>query len=373
MPFTVVWEPLWLPINLPFMYNATVVRTWSERSRSVRSHRMRTLLAIVLVIVLGLASSATAATQTEVQKLQARVKELQADSSRAGKAYSSAYWKLDATRVEIARVDGELAVAQTRLNEVNARLAQRAMEMYRSGGADYIAILLSSDDFDEMLLRLEYVQRVGQQDADIIAEVEVLQETLATKRAEFEELRAVQAQDAEALKREAARIDSELKAQQAEYTKLKKQLDAAIAAEKARTGRTSARPGPNGMVFPVAGPCTYTDTWGDARSGGRTHKGTDIMARTGTPVVAILPGTVRSKQSGLGGKTIWLTADNGWAFYYAHLDSYKVTSGRVQSGQVIGTVGSTGNASASAPHLHFEIHPNGGAAVNPYSYLRQMQ
>jgi len=324
------------------------------------------------VLVLAVAPTAIAA-QTEVQKLQAQIKELQTASSKAGEAYSDAYWKLDGTRVEIARVDAEVTDAQARLAAVNSRLNQRASEIYRAGGADYMAILLSSNDFDEMLQRLEYVQRIGQQDADIIAEVETLQVTLTTKHAELESLHSTQAQDAAALKAEADRVDAELKSQQAQYDKLQKQLAAALAAEKARQKPSSVVAGPNGMVFPVAGPCTYTDTWGAARSGGRSHKGTDIMAREGVPVVAVLSGTVRSSSSSLGGKTIWLTADNGWTFYYAHLSGYKVTSGRVSAGEVIGYVGSTGNATASAPHLHFEIHPNGGAAVNPYPYLKRMQ
>ncbi|MDZ4178305.1 MAG: peptidoglycan DD-metalloendopeptidase family protein [Coriobacteriia bacterium] len=339
---------------------------------AVRSHHLRVLLALILVAVVGFAPGASAA-QTEVQKLQEQIKGLQQDAARAGKAYSDAYWQLDKTRVEIARVDAEQAAAQERLGQVSARLSQRAMELYRTGGTDYLGILLSSDDFDEMLLRLEYVQRVGQQDADIIAEVEVLQTGLAASRVELETLKAGQAEEAARLKNEAQQVEAKLKAQQNEYNALKKKLDAAIAAEKARTGTTSARVGPNGMVFPVQGPNTYRDTWGDARSGGRSHKGTDIMSPNGTPCVAVLSGTVRSKDNSLGGKTIWLTADNGWAFYYAHLSSYKVTSGRVSAGQVIGYVGSTGNASASAPHLHFEIHPGGGGAVNPYPYLQKMQ
>jgi murein DD-endopeptidase MepM/ murein hydrolase activator NlpD len=270
-------------------------------------------------------------------------------------------------------VDRRISDSEARLSEVNQRLSERAVEMYRSGGADYMAVLFSADDFDEMLLRLEYVQRVSQQDADIISDVKTVKLELDAQRAELAALEEAQAEEAEALKKEADRIERELKAQQDEYDKLKKELAAAIAREKARTGTTTAKAGPNGMVFPVRGPNYYNDTWGAARSGGRTHKGTDIMASTGTPCVAVLSGTVRSKSNSLGGKTIWLTADNGWAFYYAHLDSYAVTSGRVTAGQVIGYVGSTGNASASAPHLHFEIHPNGGAAVNPYPYLRAMQ
>ncbi|MDO8848482.1 MAG: M23 family metallopeptidase [Coriobacteriia bacterium] len=123
-------------------------------------------------------------------------------------------------------------------------------------------------------------------------------------------------------------------------------------------------------LFPVAGPNEYIDSWGFPRSGGRRHKGTDIMATAGTPLVAVKDGTVTSGGSSLGGITLWLETDDGTRYYYAHLQSIEVGSGRVVAGQVIGYVGSTGNASASAPHLHFEIHRP--SAVNPYSELQLM-
>jgi murein DD-endopeptidase MepM/ murein hydrolase activator NlpD len=330
------------------------------------------MIAAFVLVGLFAAPSAQAA-PSEVQKLQDQIRDLKKEVERAGEAYSDAYWKLDKTRASMAKVDREMKAAQAELDEASARLAARAADMYRSGGIDYISMVLSSDDFDQMLLTLEYVQRLGEQDAAEIERVTQLKVQLTTKRGELAELKEAQADEAARLKKEASKIEGRLKAQQSEYNELQKKLKAAVAAEQKKTGTTTARKGPNGMIFPVQGPNYYNDTWGAARSGGRTHKGTDIMAASGVPCVAVLSGTVRSKSSSLGGLTIWLTADNGWAFYYAHLSRYAVTSGRVSAGQVIGYVGSTGNASASAPHLHFEIHPGGGAAVNPYPYLKQMQ
>lgn len=128
-------------------------------------------------------------------------------------------------------------------------------------------------------------------------------------------------------------------------------------------------------AFPVLGPCFFTDTWQAPRSGGRRHEGTDIIAKTGTPIYAVANGTITRQYfdspGSLGGNSLRLTAPNGTYFYYAHLstfaDNLKVGS-VVRAGEVIGFVGNTGNS--STPHLHFEYHPGGGAAVNPFPLLK---
>ena len=128
-------------------------------------------------------------------------------------------------------------------------------------------------------------------------------------------------------------------------------------------------------VFPVANTCRFSDTWGAVRSGGRTHQGVDILAASGTPLYAVQTGTITRKRvdssGSLAGNALWLTAPDGTYFFYAHLSTFAdgiVEGSAVTAGDVIGYVGATGNA--SIPHLHFEIHPGGGAAVNPYPFVK---
>lgn len=152
-----------------------------------------------------------------------------------------------------------------------------------------------------------------------------------------------------------------------------------------RTPRRAQAPLPAGsLLIPVRGvlPTQLQDTFDDARGGGsRTHEALDIMADRGTPVVAAVDGRIEKLfDSNDGGHTIYqFDRDRTHAYYYAHLDRYApgLQAGKdVEQGEVIGYVGSTGNASEDAPHLHFAIFALGpekkwweGTAIDPFPLL----
>ncbi|MGH8076115.1 MAG: M23 family metallopeptidase [Lysobacter sp.] len=144
-----------------------------------------------------------------------------------------------------------------------------------------------------------------------------------------------------------------------------------------------ARPSPAGLIVPVQGVIAsqLSDTYTATRGQGRTHEAIDIMAPRGTPVLAVADGTVEKLfESKQGGLTLYQFEPSGkFVYYYAHLDRYApgVVDGKaLRQGEVIGYVGSTGNASPEGPHLHFGIFVLGperrwwkGTAINPYPLL----
>ena len=148
-----------------------------------------------------------------------------------------------------------------------------------------------------------------------------------------------------------------------------------------------AEPSPAGLLIPVEGKSAaqLTDTFIDARSEGRAHDAIDIMAAAGTPVIAVADGYIEKLfDSVRGGLTVYQFEPSGrYAYYYAHLQRYAdgVTEKQsIKRGQVIGYVGSTGNADPAAPHLHFAIFLLGperkwweGTAINPYPALTRRQ
>ncbi len=121
------------------------------------------------------------------------------------------------------------------------------------------------------------------------------------------------------------------------------------------------------QACPVAGPISLTDSFGAPRPGGRFHEGNDLLAARGTPELAVQPGVVTPDPNTLGGNALILRSATGYS-YYAHLSAYGAT-GSVPAGAVIGYVGASGDAKGLIPHLHYEWHPGGGPAVDPFPFL----
>jgi murein DD-endopeptidase MepM/ murein hydrolase activator NlpD len=132
-------------------------------------------------------------------------------------------------------------------------------------------------------------------------------------------------------------------------------------------------------AFPLDRPAGVTDTYGAARAGVGWHHGIDLFAPRGTPVLAVASGTLFDVGwNALGGHRLWLRDGSGNTYYYAHLDGYTAAvrdGAPVQAGQPLGTLGSSGDAEHTPPHLHFEIHPSALAAlgydgaIDPTPYL----
>ena len=385
-------------------------------------------LAILLVSLLVLLPAASPAQgMTLKEKLTQKQKELNAASAEYKKfqqqmdaladRQNQAEIRLANIEAKVGSVQKNIDAAQDDLEAARKQLNERVVQMYKDGFSSapaYVEVLFADADFSSVLERLSYLGMMADQDQALFSQVN---EYLKQKQSRESDLTAKQ-QEQSAILAELDSLQSEMNAKlkdaNGEYKRLQttvanlreevrkaeeaaRRAAAQAALERARTlaaqekarkalasinkssssssgGGSSSKAQPGAFVFPVAGAHSYVDSWGAARSGGRAHKGTDILAAEGTPIVACVSGTisrVTTTDVGLGGITIWLKGNNGTSYYYAHLSGIaggirKGTS--VGAGDVIGYVGHTGNA-GSCNHLHFGLYPN-GSPVDPYQTLR---
>lgn len=324
-----------------------------------------------------------AATRTQLARLQDEFDQLAGDYSRA----EARLYEIDDA---IAKTGEDEARSRQDLHTMQERMTDRIVRLYKSTHSAvpaFLEIVFEERDFTSVIERLRFLNTVAAQDEQTFSEVGRHLRKVRDLQAELDVKKSEQTATLVELQQAQDRMEGRMKAAAAEYSRLKKRVavleeEARRAAEAARaraknavSNSKGAAAAARGFVFPVDGPHSYTNDWGFPRSGGRSHKGTDIMAARGTPVVAVVSGRIRrtAYNSGLGGTIIWLDGSNGVSYYYAHLDGIAagVRGGTsVRAGQVIGYVGNSGNARGGGHHLHFEIHPGGGGAINPYSVLR---
>jgi murein DD-endopeptidase MepM/ murein hydrolase activator NlpD len=381
-------------------------------------------------------SAQTEITPADIEAAEAERRAVSADLESVTADYDAAVARLieledslTSLGIELAEKEQELAFARVAAREV-------AIDRYKYAGAS--SVIFDSATIEDVPLRAGYLDILSRRGTDTVirlfalednykAQQVVVEQALVSQtatKADLEQLAASILSRLEAANRDydaivrAYEIQEEERRQREEEERLRREEEARRAREATSTTTTTAAPtttttvsettttAPSdetttsappdesttttepppttttqpppqpSMVCPVDGAVAFTDTWGDPRSGGRTHKGVDMIAARGTPLVAIEAGTVkRMRNGGLGGITVTLRGVSGDEFYYAHLDGWAAGLSVGQSlavGELLGYVGNTGNAQYTVPHLHFEWAPGGGAAVNPYPLVADL-
>jgi peptidoglycan LD-endopeptidase LytH len=328
--------------------------------------------------VLGLLLAGVPALQAApLEDARRRQRALRADLQEATAALQAAEAALAKAEDQLAYDKGQLTAADRQASGARAALAGQAAAMYRSGGLAIADALL---DEDPALVpgRVEMATVLATRHAQLIEDAQVAGDayrsvlgrvTRGYERAKVlrDRARAAVAKLETGLEEARAVEDRLVRLEQRRRTAAKV---TPAAAPSGGGGGGSA----SGSSCILERPYSYVDSWGAARSGGRGHQGTDVMAPHGARVFAIVNGVVsRESSSTNGGIQLYLQGDNGIEYFYAHLSGYAVAAGtRVRAGQLIAYNGQTGNARYTAPHVHFEVHPGGGTPVNPYPYLRRV-
>ena len=336
---------------------------------------------------------------TDISALSGRIRSLEGQIAAYQRKEARAQTVLDARRAELAKVrvryereHARYLLLQKKLARAQGVLAQRLVAIYKADQPDLVTVLLESNGFEDLLVRGDYLSRIGKQDSLIVDRVRALKQESERKKKLLAQLKGqAEAAVAEiaAQQRALAQARAGIESRQSALTSTRDQkqgslanvresrnrlegdlsaLSAQVAAQLQGSGGRAPvgpiRQGSGGFIWPVNGPVVspFGMRWG------HLHAGIDIAVPSGTPIRASKSGTVAIAGwvGGYGNYTC-INHGGGIATCYAHQSSIGVSVGQsVTQGQVIGSSGCTGHC--FGPHVHFEVRIN-GTPVDPMGYL----
>jgi murein DD-endopeptidase MepM/ murein hydrolase activator NlpD len=380
----------------------------STDARSLLLRVLGALVALVLVAALSPVAGAQTSTEEKLESAEAEFDRLKAEIAAEQRELEGLLLEAAVIAQRVTESQGryeqitedlrnttlQLRHAQDEFADLQGELDRRARETFITGPGTELEFLLGASSLADLSARVEYMNALNETDADLATQVQNLKNALSADKDEEERLqakaaRALREWEAEqatldALLSEQQRLLDDLEAKEARAAELVEDLERQHRRELAQLLGVAASDG----IFrycPVDPPRAVYDGFGAPRYGGgyHPHAGNDIIAPMGTPIRATFDGYATIGTNTLGGYAVYVHGDLGYT-YNAHLMQPGVT-GPVSAGQVIGYVGTTGNA--STPHNHFEWHPNVipadwpmspygyaviGDAVNPWPLLAQV-
>ncbi|MFM7686518.1 MAG: peptidoglycan DD-metalloendopeptidase family protein [Actinomycetota bacterium] len=387
------------------------------------------LLVLALAVSVPVVAGTGAHADSAAEQAAKEIADARERANAAADAYFAAESQVDTLELEVEAIQRQVDELQARVDALTDRVQQIAVNRFTKSSTTASPLLSGFRSPEEQMQLAAFSAVIYDTSAEQLDEFDSLNRDLTAKRKSLAETtrRADREKDVLATLRDQAQAEVErLKKVEAERLKDESIRKALIAEEAARAakaatdalkaaastttvegydpagadggggspqvfapvapgvggqtggGGAGGRPGGaggvdyagEGWVCPTGDyPVAFGDTWGAPRSGGRRHQGVDMIGPIGVPVLAVVDGYSRAWTSELGGFVLSLYGADGHRYFYGHFDSMGFT-GPVKAGDQIGTLGQTGNARFSVPHLHFEIHPGGGAAVNPYPTVR---
>lgn len=344
-------------------------------------------------------STARAITRSEVDAACRDSTEALDDYRAATESFANATEQLDRATAALTeaeakeqRVRSQYDENRVAREELTPQVETQAVDLYMQTVSSGSAGLVALENPQDAILAREFMSSATVGGVGALTDMSALESELdslgidlnaiVNEKAAIRDQRSALAQEQEQATVDALasyeRLTDECKRLQAEYEAEQARLRAEAEARKRRAAEAAARAAAEGMsagsqviggmICPFTpGRTQFGDTYGAPRSGGRLHRGVDMFAPRGEPIYAVESGTAAISDHGLGGKQITLRASSGRAYYYAHLDGFAVSNGAtVSQGDLLGYNGDSGNAEGTSPHLHFQIHPNGGSGViNP--------